>query len=136
MCALSLSHYLTLCNPMACSLPGSSVHRYSPGKCTGVGCRALLQGIFPTQGLNPGVRHCRQILYRLSHQGSPKIIIFHFKSYTSFFFNVSEATRFMCIERPILLCAATWMDLEDILLRQKSQRGKDKHCVIPHKCGI
>ena len=38
-----------------------------PGKNTGVGCHCLLQGIFPTQGLNP---HCRQILYHLSHQGS------------------------------------------------------------------
>ena len=35
----------------------------SPGKHTGVGCHALLQGIFPTQGLNPGLLHCRQILY-------------------------------------------------------------------------
>ena len=37
---------------------------------TGVGCHFLLQGIFPTQGLNPGLPHCRQTLYRLSHQGS------------------------------------------------------------------
>ena len=43
----------------------------SPGKNTGVGCHALLEGIFLTQGLNPGLRHCRQILYHLSHQGSP-----------------------------------------------------------------
>ena len=43
----------------------------SLGKNTGVGCHALLQGIFPTQGLNPGLLHCRQILYSLSHQGSP-----------------------------------------------------------------
>ena len=41
----------------------------SPGKNTGVGCHFLLQGIFPTQGLNLGLPHCRQILYRLSHQG-------------------------------------------------------------------
>ena len=34
----------------------------------------LLQGIFPTQGLNPGLPHCRQILYQLSHKGSPKIL--------------------------------------------------------------
>ena len=40
-------------------------------KSTGVGCRFLLQGIFPTQGSNPGLSHCRQTLYCLSHQGSP-----------------------------------------------------------------
>ena len=38
-----------------------------PGKSTGVGCLFLLQGIFPTQGSNPGLRHCRQTLYHLSH---------------------------------------------------------------------
>ena len=53
----------TLCDPMDCIQPGSSVHGDSPGKDTGVGCHALLQGIFPTQGLNPGLLHCRQILY-------------------------------------------------------------------------
>ena len=42
-----------------------------PGKNTGVGCHFLLQGIFPIQGLNPGLPHCRQMLYNLSHQGSP-----------------------------------------------------------------
>ena len=50
----------TLRDPMDCSPPGSSVH-------------SLLQGIFPTQGSNPGLLHCRQILYHLSHQGSPMI---------------------------------------------------------------
>ena len=43
---------LTLCDPTNCSPPGSSVHEDSPGKITGVGCYALFQGIFPTQGLN------------------------------------------------------------------------------------
>jgi len=42
----------------------------SPGQNTGVGNRPLLQGIFPTQGLNPGLLHYRSILYQLSHQGS------------------------------------------------------------------
>ena len=46
----------------------------SPGQNTGVGSLSLLQGIFPTQGLNPGLPHCRQILYQLSHQGSPRIL--------------------------------------------------------------
>ena len=45
----------TLCNPMDCSPPGSPVHEDSPGKNTGVGCHALLQGIFPIQGLNLGL---------------------------------------------------------------------------------
>ena len=49
----------TLGNPMDCSLPGSSVHRDSPGKNTGVGFHTLLRGIFPTQGLNLGLLHCR-----------------------------------------------------------------------------
>ena len=53
------------------SPPGSSVHGDSPGKNTGMGCRALLQGIFPTQGPNPGLPHCRQRLYCLSHQRRP-----------------------------------------------------------------
>ena len=64
--------YLTLCNPVDCSPPDSSVHGDSPGKNTGVGCHALLQGIFPTQGSNPGLLHCRWILYQLSHKGSPE----------------------------------------------------------------
>ena len=69
LCAESFS-FVQLCDPMDCSPSGSSVHGDSPGKNTGVGCHALLQGIFPTQGLNPGLPHCRQIFYRLSHQGS------------------------------------------------------------------
>ena len=61
---------LTLCNPVDCNPPGTSVRGDSPGRNTGVGCHALLQGIFPTQGLNPGVPRCRWILYHLSHQGN------------------------------------------------------------------
>ena len=46
----------------------------SPGQNTGVDSLSLLQWIFPTQGLNPGLLHCRQILYQLSHKGSPRIL--------------------------------------------------------------
>ena len=65
-----------LCNPMDCSLPGSCIHGILQARVlesTGVGCHCLLQGIFLTQGSNPGLLHCncRQTLYRLSHQGSP-----------------------------------------------------------------
>ena len=55
---------LTLFNSVVC--PWNSV-----GKNTGVGCHSLLPGIFPTQGLNRGLLHCRQILYQLSYKGSP-----------------------------------------------------------------
>ena len=54
----------TLCNPM--DSPWNS-----PGQNTGVGSFSLLQGIFPTQGWNPGVLHCRWTLYQLSHKGGP-----------------------------------------------------------------
>ena len=43
----------------------------SPGQNTGMGSLSLLQGIFPNQGANPGLPHCRRILYQLSHKGSP-----------------------------------------------------------------
>ena len=57
----------TLCDPM-----DSIVSPWnSPGQNTGVGSLSLLQVIFPTQGLNPGLPPCRQILYQLSHKGSP-----------------------------------------------------------------
>ena len=46
----------------------------SPGQKTGVGSLSLLQGIFPAQGSNPGLLHCRWILYQLSHQESPGIL--------------------------------------------------------------
>ena len=58
---------------MDSSLPGSSVHGDSPGKNTGVGCHALLQGIFSTWELNWDLLHFRQILYQLSYQGNPNI---------------------------------------------------------------
>ena len=54
----------TLCNPM--DTPWNS-----PGQNTGLGSCSLLHGVFPTQGLNPGLSHCRWILYQLNHQEIP-----------------------------------------------------------------
>ena len=51
----------------------------SPGKNSGVDSHSLLQGIFPTQGSNPGLPHCGQILFHLSYQGSPIFITFYLK---------------------------------------------------------
>jgi len=73
----------------------------SPGKNTGVGSLSLLQGIFLTQESNRGLLHCRQILYQLSYQGSPK-------------------------ENEIMPLAAMWMDPEITKLSEVSQKEKDK----------
>ena len=67
---------LTLCDAVDCTLPGSSVHGDSPGKNTGVGCHALLQGIFPTQGSKLGLLPQRQIFYCLSQQGCIDKIVY------------------------------------------------------------
>ena len=61
---------LTLCSPMDCRPPDTSVHGDSSSKHTGVGCHALLQGAFQTQGSNAGILYSRQIPYHLRHQGS------------------------------------------------------------------
>ena len=60
--------------PWDCSPPGSSVHEDSPGKNTGVGCHALLQWIFPTQGIEPSCPALEADSFCLSHQGSPRIL--------------------------------------------------------------
>ena len=76
----------SLCNPTDCSPPGSSVHGDSPGKNTGMGCHALLQGIFPTredQGSNSSLLHCRQILLSPESPGKPYHLCIHSnQSYT------------------------------------------------------
>ena len=61
----SLSHVLLFVNPWTITVQWNS-----PGQNTRMGSRSLLQGIFPTQGLNPGLPHRSWILYQLSHQGS------------------------------------------------------------------
>ena len=62
-----------LCNPMNCSLSGSSVHGIFQARVLEWVAISFSRVIFPTQGLNPGLLHRRQMLYRLSHQGSPQI---------------------------------------------------------------
>ena len=75
---------LNICVCVSCSVVSDSLQPYRvyparllcpwdyPGKNTGVGSHSLLQGIFPTQGLNLALLHCRHILYRLSQPGKPE----------------------------------------------------------------
>ena len=69
---------------------------HSPGQNTAVGSLSLLPGIFPTQGLNPGLPHCRQILFQLSHKRSPRTlewVAYPFSSGSSWPRNQTEVSR-------------------------------------------
>ena len=79
-------HESESCSVVSDSLRPHGLSWNSPGQNTGVGSFSLSQGIFPTQGSNPGVPHCRQILYQLSHKGGPRIlewVAYPFSSRTS-----------------------------------------------------
>ena len=78
-------------------LPGLHSPWNSPGQNTGVGSLSLLQGIFPTQGSNPGLPHCRQMLYQLSHQGSPRILEWVACPFSSRSSRCRNWTRVSCI---------------------------------------
>ena len=91
MCMLVIQSCPTLCDPMDCGPLGSFVHGFSSKK-TGVGYHFLLQGIFLTQGSNPSLLHCRQILYHLSHQRTPYIYVLIY----DFFFFLPDLLHF-CI---------------------------------------
>ena len=97
----------------------------SPGQNTGVGSLSLLQGIFPTQGSNPGLPHCRRILYHLSHQGSPRIlewVAYPFSSGSSW---PRNGTAISCIAGRLFTSWATreaqW-ETDDIFFKQEVSR--------------
>ena len=70
----------------------------SPGQNTGVGSLSLLQGIFPIQGSNPGLPHYRQIIYQLSHKGSPRILEWVAYPFSSGSSRLRKWTGVSCIE--------------------------------------
>ena len=77
----------TLCDPM-------DVH---PGQNTGVGSHSLLQGIFPTQELNPCLPHCGWIIYQLSHHGSTRLLEWVVCPFSSESSGPRNRTRVFCI---------------------------------------
>ena len=115
---------LTLCDPMDYSPPGFSVHGDFPGKNPGVGCHALLQGTLPTQQSNPGLPHCRQILYCLSHQGIPMLLSnsIIFPTFVSYPFSAQKNFYFLFLFSASLFLL--YCGLMDFLI----------HCVITHNC--
>ena len=105
---LPLSHsVMPTLRPHGLEPAGSSVHGDSPGQNTGISCHAFLQGIFPTQELNSGLPHCRQILYHLSHQGSPRILKWVAHSFSGGSFRPRNQTRDSCLESRFFTSCAT-----------------------------
>ena len=84
----------TLCYPLDYYSPWNS-----PGQSIGVGSLSLLQGIFPTQGWNPGLPHCRWILYQLSHQG----LSFDFAKYIRQYSARSKCSVNVCCSQLLIL---------------------------------
>ena len=120
---------LTLCNPMDCSPPGSSVHGHSPGKNKRMNCHALFLGVIQTQGWNPGLPHCRWILYYLNHQGSPRVlervVVYPFSRATS---QPRNQTRVSRISDGFFTNWDTWEDIQAYsVLKQMSSRFSKNH---------
>ena len=126
----------------------------SPGHNTWVGSLSHLQGIFPTQGSNPGLPHCRWILYQLSHKGSPRIlewIPYPFSSRSSWprnwtrvsciacrFFTtwaIRETHKMDCytwISCELVIPTTVWMNCRSITLNKRSQTQKMILYIIFH----
>ena len=121
----------TLCDPMHYMVDEFSSQN------TGVGSLSLLQWIFPTQGSNPGLPHCRWILYQLSHKGSPRILEWVAFPFSSVYSQPRNWTGFSCIAGRFFTSWATreaqileWVSLsllQQIFPTQESTRGL-LHC--------
>ena len=119
----------TLCDPMDCTPQGSSVNGDSSGRNTGVNCHFLLQGIFPTQGLNPGLPQCRWILYHLSHLGSPQGRATREDRQTDTHTHTYTHTRWIITMK---FCHLPHMNGHGLRLSETNQTEKDKYCVFTY----
>ena len=104
LCSRSLLVIYFIYESESCSVMSDSLWSHglyspwnSPGQNTGVRSLSLLQGIFPAQGLNPGLPHCRWILYQLSHKGSPRILEWVAYPFSSGSFLPRNQTGVSCI---------------------------------------
>ena len=111
----------------------------SPGQNTGVGSLSFLQGIFPTQGSNPGFLHYRQILYQLSHKGSPgiyskNVLLVHF-AFLHFFFLGMVLITASCTMSQTSIHSSSGTALQIAEKRREVKRRKGKiyrsECRVP-----
>ena len=104
----------------------------SPGQSTGVGSLSLLQGIFPTQGSNPGLPHCRQILCQLSHKESPRRLEWVAYPFSNRSFQPRNQTRVSCIAGRLF---TNWAIREGIVLSHyiSIQIGQNQIDILPER---
>ena len=102
---------------MDCSLPGSSVHEISQARILGWVAMSFTRAIFPTQGSNPGLLHCRQILYRLSYPGSHEFILCQSVIFTSLLYFL-DSTKLVLRVRLLLQGMASSCSLKDKKIQQ------------------
>ena len=111
----------------------------SPSQKTGMGSRSLLQGIFPIEGSNPGLPHCRWILYQLSHQGSPpsirvfpneSVLCIRWPKYWSFSFSISPSNEYS----GLIAFKIDWLDLLAVqgTLKSPLQHHSSKTSILWH----
>ena len=104
LCPRPIGYHFAFSKSERCSVVSNSLQPHglfspwnSPGQNTGAGSLSLLQGIFPTQVSNPGLLHCRLILYQLSHQASPRILEWVDYPFSSQSSQPRGGTRVFCI---------------------------------------
>ena len=99
----------------------------SPGQNIGVGSCSLLQGVFLTQGLNPGLPHCRWILYQLSHQGSLYII---YMLYCIFFNEYTVSSASLVIQTVRNLPGMQEIQVRSLVWEDRLEKGMAIHSNI------
>ena len=102
--------------------PWTIQSRNSPGQNTGVGSHSLFQEIFPTQGSNPGLLHCRRVLYQLSHKGSPKILEWVAYPFSSKSSRPRNGTRVSCIAGRFFTNWAIKEALKQSIIQQQNKQ--------------
>ena len=120
-----------------CSVVSNSLWRHglynpwnSPGQNTGVSSLSHLQGMFPTQGSNPGFLYCRRILYQLSHKGSPRILEWVAYAFSSRSSPPRDRTVVSCIAGRFFtnwaireaLNLSTWLEIIHLIIKNNTIR--------------
>ena len=117
----------TLCDPMDCSLPGFSVHGIFQARVLEWVAISFSRGSFLTQGLNPGLLHCRQMLYPLSHQGIISILSSILNTNVNIIFWEKKVTQWLWFFK---ITMETWIYKFQIMSRHIGVKIKEIKLVL------